>query len=188
MDRPDKREDILEAAMELFGELGFHGTAVPQVAERARVGAGTIYRYFPSKEALVNEVYRHWKGKMGAAILEGFPFEASARQQFHHFWARSAAFALANPKALIFLELHHHAPYLDAQSRAVEEALLVPAMATLEQATKAEVMKPLPPWLLMAIVWGAFVGLMKAGWEGHLEITEQVIADAETCCWEAVRR
>ena len=187
MDRSDKREDILEAAMLLFGELGFHGTAVPQVAEKARVGAGTIYRYFPSKEALVNEVYRLWKGKMGAAILEGFPFEASAREQFHHFWSRATSFAVANPKASIFLELHHHAPYLDPQSRAVEEALLLPAMATLAQASKAQIMKPLAPWLLMSIVWGAFVGLMKAGWEGHLELTPEVLAQAETCCWEAVR-
>jgi TetR/AcrR family transcriptional regulator, repressor of fatR-cypB operon len=49
-----KREAILNAALQLFTEFGFHGTAMPQVAERAGVGAGTIYRYFTSKEALVN--------------------------------------------------------------------------------------------------------------------------------------
>jgi len=47
-DRGDKRETILAAALELFVERGFYGTAVPEIAERAGVGAGTIYRYFES--------------------------------------------------------------------------------------------------------------------------------------------
>ena len=188
MDRSDKREAILEAALELFGELGFHGTAVPQVAERAKVGAGTIYRYFPSKEALVNEVYRLWKGKLGEALLADYPALAPVREQFHHFWTRATGFALAHPRAVLFLELHHHAPYLDARSREVEEALLKPATAALEQAAEAQIVKSLAPGLLMSVVWGAFVGVMKAGWEGRLALTPETLAQAEMCCWEAIRR
>ena len=45
----DKREAILEAALELFAERGFHGTAVPLIAAKAHVGAGTIYRHFKDK-------------------------------------------------------------------------------------------------------------------------------------------
>ena len=40
----NKREAILKAAMELFGELGYDGTTMPMIADRAKVGAGTIYR------------------------------------------------------------------------------------------------------------------------------------------------
>src|SRR5262245_20911865 len=46
----DKEEAILNAALELFVERGFHGTTVPSVAERAGVAPGTIYHYFASKE------------------------------------------------------------------------------------------------------------------------------------------
>jgi AcrR family transcriptional regulator len=44
----DKREAIMAAALDLFVERGFYGTAVPEIAEKAGVGAGTIYRYFES--------------------------------------------------------------------------------------------------------------------------------------------
>ena len=54
------REAILDAALHLFTERTFAACPVPLVAERAGVATGTIYRYFPSKEALVNEVYRRW--------------------------------------------------------------------------------------------------------------------------------
>ena len=50
--KADKRRRILDAALGLFAERGFHGTAVPLVAGRAEVGAGTIYRFFESKEEI----------------------------------------------------------------------------------------------------------------------------------------
>ena len=62
--KTDKRGAILEAALSLFVERGFHGTAVPALADRAGVGAGTIYRYFKNKEGLVNELYREWKSAL----------------------------------------------------------------------------------------------------------------------------
>ena len=62
----DKREAIMQAALELFVERGFYGTAVPEIADRAGVGAGTIYRYFESKEALVNALYREQKMRVRA--------------------------------------------------------------------------------------------------------------------------
>ena len=64
----ERREAILAAALELFSERGFHGTAVPLVAEKAGVGAGTLYRYFESKEALVNALYQRWKGEFLSLI------------------------------------------------------------------------------------------------------------------------
>src|SRR5688572_22338077 len=78
----DKREAILDAALELFVERGFFGTAVPEIADRAGVGAGTIYRYFESKEALVNAIYRQEKLRFSSAVLEDFPANVNTREQF----------------------------------------------------------------------------------------------------------
>lgn len=187
-EKPDKREAILDAALELFAERGFHGTAVPLVAERAKVGAGTIYRYFESKEALVNALYQREKQALGAAIVDAFPFDSPPRAQFHFFWDRISVYALAHPTELAFLELHHHAPYLDATSRAVEEAVLAPAFVFFQNAIEAQVVKPLDPMLLGALVWGAFTGLVRAAREGRLPLTPESLLRAEECCWEAIRR
>ena len=43
--------------MQLFAERGYDGTTIPMIAEKANVGAGTIYRYFENKEALVNSLF-----------------------------------------------------------------------------------------------------------------------------------
>lgn len=50
--RERKRRHILEAASRVFAERDYHSVSMDQVARRARVGKGTLYRYFDSKEDL----------------------------------------------------------------------------------------------------------------------------------------
>ena len=52
VETPGKRQAILEQAIRTFAELGFRGTDVQVIADRAGVGKGTVYRYFHSKEDL----------------------------------------------------------------------------------------------------------------------------------------
>jgi len=57
---PTKRSDrtkakILDAAEDVFGRRGFHGSSIVEITRQAGVGLGTFYLYFPSKI----EIYRH---------------------------------------------------------------------------------------------------------------------------------
>ncbi len=52
------RERVLEAALSVFSEKGFHVATMDEVAERAGVGKGTLYRYFANKDTLFNELVR----------------------------------------------------------------------------------------------------------------------------------
>jgi AcrR family transcriptional regulator len=182
-----KREAILDAALDLFVERGFHGTAVPAVADRAQVGAGTIYRYFDSKEALVNALYQRWKRALAAAVFDAFPVEAPPREQFHTLWARMTEFVAAHPRVYVFLELHHHASYLDEASRALENQLDHFAAGLVRSAQERGAIKSLEPGVLIAILLGAFVGILRASWEGRVALDEALSA-AEQCCWDAIRR
>lgn len=52
------KERILEAALEIFSQKGFHTATTDEIAERAGVGKGTLYRYFETKEKLFEELVR----------------------------------------------------------------------------------------------------------------------------------
>src|SRR5271169_3282519 len=99
----DKSEAILNAALDLFVDRGFHGTSVPSVAHRAGVAAGTIYHYFTSKEALVNALYKNRKRQIIGRVMDDFPFNAPTREQFRTVWGRMAEFAVAHPREFAFL-------------------------------------------------------------------------------------
>jgi AcrR family transcriptional regulator len=62
------RAAILNAALDLFQERGYQATTMRTIAERAGVSLGSSYHYFPSKEHLVLEFYRHTHVLHTAAI------------------------------------------------------------------------------------------------------------------------
>ncbi len=186
--RTNKKPDILRAALELFAKRGFHGTSVPQIARDAGVAAGTIYRHFESKAALVNELYRRAKAALMAQLYTGLRLDGDLRLLFGMFWGNLATFARNEPMAFQFLEMHHHATYLDPTSLDLERRSLEPIAELLEHSAAAELMKPMPPAALMSIVWGAFVRLVKTEREGYLELTDELIVQAEQACWDAITR
>ena len=183
----DKREVILAAALELFVERGFYGTAVPEIAERAGVGAGTIYRYFESKEALVNELYREHKLRFEHVALDAFPATAPSREQFRVLWARMAGFATDHPSSFVFLELHHLARYLDARSRAVEQRVTAMFRQVVVAAQARGELKPGDPRVLIGLVMGGFVGVFRGCVEDDRPPGEADWKLAEQCMWEAIR-
>lgn len=62
---PDSAEAILEAAEAVLLESGYAGFSIEAVARRARAGKPTIYRWWPSKAALLLEVYHRQKRDVG---------------------------------------------------------------------------------------------------------------------------
>ncbi|MBW1604569.1 helix-turn-helix transcriptional regulator [Streptomyces sp. JJ66] len=95
-------EHVLRAAREVFGELGY-GAPMEDVARRARVGVGTVYRRFPSKEVLVRRIAREETERLTqqartALRQEGEPWSALAR--FLRASATSGAGRLLPPEVL----------------------------------------------------------------------------------------
>ena len=79
--RPDARpEEILDAALAVFGEAGFARAKLDDVARQAGVSKGTLYLYFDSKESLFREMVR---ARVVASLAEAEEFvrgyEGSAR-------------------------------------------------------------------------------------------------------------
>jgi len=182
----ERREAILDAALACFVDQGFHGTAVPQVAKRAGVGVGTLYHHFASKDVLVNALFRKWKEAIARAVFTAFPPTAPIREQFRVVWGAMKDFALAHPDAFAFLELHHHASYLDAESQAMDNRLKDFTATMLTQAQADGIVKAGPPTLLMELVFGAFVGMIRAHWEGRAPLGPDEQDLAEQACWDII--
>ncbi len=185
----DKRRIILDAALEAFAERGYHGTAVPEVAEAAGVGTGTLYRYFENKEALVNEVYRDAKQRLRAALLVGVPDPDlyrldAAEMWFAELWRRLGTFAKTEPDAFRFLEMQDHVAYLDNKSREVELSVLAPLWLAGKRLRDRSDGPSVD--VIIALLWGAFVGLIKAQRLGYLRLDDKQLEQAGAACWRLV--
>ena len=73
----DRPEQIIKAALQVFGECGLANARLQDIAERAGVSKGTIYLYFPNKEELFREMIRQTAvaaiARAEAAIVPGTP-------------------------------------------------------------------------------------------------------------------
>jgi AcrR family transcriptional regulator len=185
----DKRRRILDAALRTFAERGYHGTSVPEVADAAEIGVGTVYRYFETKDELVNEAYRDAKLRLRAYLLDGLPEVDGykldmAERWFRELWNRLAGFAAAEPEAFRFLEMQDHVAYLDAQSRDVELTVLGPLWFAGKQLRDR--LGGLNVDVSIALLWGAFVGLVKASRLGYLRLDQRIIDEAGAACWRMI--
>lgn len=77
---------LLEATERVMSERGFAGATTNHIAEVAGVSIGTLYHYFPTKEALVEAVvHRMWRDELEvfagrAAVLDSLPLEDATRE------------------------------------------------------------------------------------------------------------
>lgn len=62
--RDSKRQLILDTALELFAEHGFHTTSISKIAKKANISKGLIYNYFESKEELLIQIMMHFLNRM----------------------------------------------------------------------------------------------------------------------------
>lgn len=183
----DKKDDILQAALILFAERGYYGTPVSLIAEKAGVGSGTIYRYFKDKDELVNVLYRTWKQAVYQSAMEGIDPDQPIRSLFRQMWERSVKFAMENREAFIFLEAHHHGPYLDEKSQKLSDEFTGRFMDLLRVGQSQQIINDAPVELLMAVIFGAFDEMMKSHWDGKIDLTPELIEQAEEMCWQAIR-
>nr|WP_157342213.1 TetR/AcrR family transcriptional regulator [Nocardioides sp. MAH-18] len=69
---------IVEAARELFREQGYDAS-LDEVAKRAGVGPGTLYRHFPKRENLIDAILQSWMDKVTDAADKALAFEGDDR-------------------------------------------------------------------------------------------------------------
>ena len=156
-DAERNRSRILAAASELFAERGLDAS-VPELAERAGVGVGTLYRAFPDKDHLLGAVMaerlRWLAGEIEAALAASNPWSAFTDVIWKGATLRAA---LELPEVR---EARDHT--LDGFQRLIERAQAAGAM-------RSDVVAEDIP-MLMAGVGLSRVAGPGAAWERHLAV------------------
>ena len=84
-DRAAKTRTILRASAEVFAEQGYNAATIDAIAERAQVGKGTIYEYFPNKQELFFAVFDDYITSMEAVARQSMDqLSGSAGTQIRH--------------------------------------------------------------------------------------------------------
>ena len=89
----DRRDEILNAAQRCFVRSGFHQTSMQEICAEAGMSAGNLYRYFPSKEAIIAGIAERDRAEVAqdfaSADLSQGLFAVLEGMAHHHFTIRS---------------------------------------------------------------------------------------------------
>ena len=188
----DKPDVVIDAALELIAEHGFHGVSMSMIAEKANVGMGTIYRYFSSKDVLISEMYKVVESRIHVAILIGYSKEKAVRERFSHLVSTLIRYLIKHPLEFRYMEQYHNSPYGVAFRK---NLILNHPAGELDifkelflEGIRQKVLKDLPILMLFSLGFGPLVSLTRDHIFSLLLLDDELIDKAVEGCWDGVRR
>jgi AcrR family transcriptional regulator len=117
------RQQIVDVAMRLFSVRGFHTVSMQEVATEAEFAIGTLYKFFPSKEALYYEIMDQACGRIGEVFDPILNSNADEREKVSRMIRSSLEIIPANAPAIrLFLQAHQQRALVCTSTAPTEKA------------------------------------------------------------------
>ncbi|MSR07212.1 MAG: TetR/AcrR family transcriptional regulator [Gemmatimonadetes bacterium] len=152
------RERLMRAAVELFTTQGYHASTTPVIAAKAGIAEGTIYRHFPSKQQLLNDVYRSSVG-LFTRLLREAPRDVPCRTRLETVAAAWRDLAAREPAIVRLVFVARVRNLLDQKSRDAWSELRSELETVIATGKAAGHVRP-GPVDLWADIWLQLVALM----------------------------
>ncbi|HNY12500.1 MAG TPA: TetR/AcrR family transcriptional regulator [Candidatus Wallbacteria bacterium] len=182
-----KREAILDSALELIAEKGFHGASTDLIAKKANAGVGSIYRYFASKDILITELYKELLSNIKRDMLIGYKNDGPIKEKFIHLCGALLQFFISSPIEFKFLEQYSNSPYGISCRREQVFGEDSDLLKMFRDGQKAGLIKKLPPSVLLALIFGPIITMARDHIQGIAEMNDKkILKNAVEACWDAI--
>ena len=185
---PDKRTAILESALALIREHGFHGAPMSLVAKKAGVAAGTLYLYFDSKDQLIRELYTYVVDRMMQAVLQGDHPELPFKARIFNFWTNHYQFYIQNPAYLFFTEQFTASPYGKEVTIQENEQFRNIIARLFRCGIENKKLKPIDTLLFGILIHGSILNAAKAHLSGRLKIGKNELDQIFEIVWDGIKK
>lgn len=152
------RDRLVRAALELFTTQGYHASTTPEIAAKAGVAEGTIYRHFASKEQLLNEIYRAGV-RVFTTIVREVPVGLPCAERLERIAGGWREVAVRNPHLVRLVFVNRVRSLLDPRSRDAARELREEIDKLIASGKAAGLVRPgaAEVW---ADIWLQLIGLM----------------------------
>ncbi|MBP2134009.1 AcrR family transcriptional regulator [Methanomicrobium sp. W14] len=116
-----KYEDLMRAAVELFSRQGFHATPAQQISDLAGVSVGTLFKYFGTKENLIDTLYFSIHQTLSEVVEEAVSSADSVEEKIKNAKRQVLIWMFKNPEKTLFFE--NFSSSSSITKKAKEEAL-----------------------------------------------------------------
>jgi AcrR family transcriptional regulator len=186
-----KSRAIMDAAAKQFSLLGFAGANTGDITKEAGCGAGTLFRLFNSKEALLNAVFQR-AGERHAHFQDASFFDTDSkltpREQFHRLFQAGTNMYETFPDDYMLFEMTVSASYLDEKSRQTLRTLRHRIVRWLQKLQEKGVLSDAPSEVIFSIVLGAVYRIFRDSRAGALTLSNSLLQSVEDTCWRGIAK
>lgn len=184
----DKKEQILQAALKLFVEFGFHNTPTSKIAKEAGVANGTLFYFFPTKDDLVKVLYLDVKSRLTNYVTETMRGESTLKEILKVHYTESLRWALEHKTEFLFIEQFNASTYLKQISCEEIEKHTKPFVAILKEGIDNKIIKPMDIGVLFTLIGGHTFAINKYLIDNQLSDSKrtEVINDTFELIWEMI--
>lgn len=186
-EKNDKRQKILDAALKMFLKKSYDATAIPPIAKEAGVSVGTIYRYFDSKETMVNELFCETLRGLREYVEKDYPKNANVKESFFYIFDKLYEYCEENYDKFMFISSAETSYYIRQENKIKLEEFYDFIFNDLQKFKKEGLVRDLPNKMFIALVYAPIESVLYMQKEGILEKTDNIIKDLRESCWNAVR-
>jgi len=185
----DKRNNILQAALKLFAEFGFHGTPTSKIAQAAGVANGTLFHYFNTKEELITSLYIYLKTNLAEFSVVGELEEgAGIKEKSRWAYLNALYWALQNPEGFRFIQQFSNSPFLSLIAPEEVKKQTAMAMALIGEGIKAGLIKQSSPEFVYTMISSHIYGMNEYLIQAKLPELEQtkLIYESFEMLWKMI--
>ena len=155
------REKILETALTLFTERGFFGTPTSLISKEAGVATGTLFFYFPTKEELIDTLYRRVKSEAAQEMCRGFAAEKNAKARIRRIGINAVSWGIENKKKMKFMEQFAHSPFVSTSAHKEGTSHFLFLQDVVREGIRDGTIRNTDPELLFCMMASALSGLIE---------------------------
>lgn len=155
----NKDQLIIAAALKLFVENGFHGTATSKIAQESGVANGTLFNYFATKEILIVEIYNSITKKKDDFIIESIESHSVSKESFRSLFIASLNWNLENTLEFQYLQQFNYSPYSKSAITRTLNHDEQPLYVLIQKGIDLVVLKHLPVTLIYSLCTAQINGL-----------------------------
>jgi AcrR family transcriptional regulator len=137
----DKKEKILSAALKLFVEFGFHNTPTSKIAKEAGIANGTLFYFYPTKDALVKALYIDIKNRLSEQVAVWIKEEKELQAIMKGYYTATLQWAVKNKLEFYFIEQFNSSPYLKQIAESEIQKHVKPLHDLLKQGIKSKLIR-----------------------------------------------
>jgi len=183
-----KRIQILSAAETILAEHGFHAFSMQNLADTAGVAAGTIYRYFDSKEGLMYELQKFIREEAAKKIFNHWQADDTPINQYRLIWQNTFECVLANPKRLTVIEMLHCTTTIDQTEIALFEDVAFKRLIDFyQQGIDNNTLLNWQLFALIAISLDTSIALAKQVIRGRVQPTQTQLNQVRDASWAIIQ-